>query len=223
MDYHYRPQQHGPKLLEYYQHHFSKSHGTPFMIPPLSMLLNYDGLTSFGTAVLNGTADLDTLNIDHSTQLSLKHQKSCTPANAFCFQEMPYDELMQGIWKWKDQTTTSPSGRHLGIYKSLLKDDHKSKTKKTTLQTNNTLPNQQNNPTPDAKIPEQNGLDVMQMIHKLLIMAIQHCHTFEQWTTIWNLFIEKDIRNPQIDQLRTLHIIEADYNLLLKWFAHKEC
>jgi len=36
---------------------------------------------------------------------------------------------------------------------------------------------------------------------------------------IWNLFIEKELGNPQIDRLRTLHIIKADYNLLLKWFG----
>jgi len=59
----------------------------------------------------------------------------------------------------------------------------------------------------------------MQMIHKLLVMAVRHCHTFERWKTIWNLFLEKDIGNPQINRLRMLHIIKADYNLLLKWFG----
>ena len=59
----------------------------------------------------------------------------------------------------------------------------------------------------------------MQMIHKLLVMAVCHCHTFERWKTIWNLFLEKDIGNPQINRLRMLHIIKADYNLLLKWFG----
>jgi len=59
----------------------------------------------------------------------------------------------------------------------------------------------------------------MQMIHKLLVMAVRHCHTFERWKTIWNLFLEKDIGNPQINRLCMLHIIKADYNLLLKWFG----
>jgi len=30
-----------------------------------------------------------------------------------------YDKLQNGIKKWPERTTTSPSGRHLGIYKSL--------------------------------------------------------------------------------------------------------
>jgi len=37
--------------------------------------------------------------------------------------------------------------------------------------------------------------------------------------SIWNPFIEKDLGNLQIDRLKTLQIIEANYNLLLKWFG----
>jgi len=207
------------KLVEYCQSHFSKSHGTPFTIPPLSTLLKYDGLTPFGTEVLHGTADLDALNLDHSTRLLLQHQKYCTPPHAPQFQEMPYDGLMQGIQKWKERTTTSPSGRHLGIYKSLLKDEHKSKTKKNKPTPKKTIPEQLTRTPTDKQPPECNGADVMQIVHKLLVMAVRYCHTFERWTTIWNLFIEKDLGNPQLDRLRTLHIIKADYNLLLKWFA----
>jgi len=33
--------------------------------------------------------------------------------------------------------------------------------------------------------------------------------------------LEKDAGNPQINQLRTIHLYEADYNLLLKWFSSK--
>jgi len=46
------------ELLAYCQHHFSNSFGTPFTIPPLAPLLNYDGLTKFGQEVLKGTANI---------------------------------------------------------------------------------------------------------------------------------------------------------------------
>jgi len=59
----------------------------------------------------------------------------------------------------------------------------------------------------------------MQLIHKLLVMAVCHCHTYERWNTIWNFFIEKDPGSPKIDRLHTLHLVKADYNLLLKWFG----
>jgi len=135
---------------------------------------------------------------------------------------MPYNDMMQGFRKWKERTTTSPSRRHLGIYKALLKDNTKTKTKNE--QINKTHPTMQPphaTGTESSQPPEWNGSDIVQLIHKLLVMAVRHCHTFQQWQIIWNLFIEKDIGNPQTDWLQMLHIIEANYNLLLKWFGPK--
>jgi len=70
-----------------------------------------------------------------------------------------------------------------------------------------------------TNILQVNGSNVMHLIHKMLVLVVCHCHTFEQWNKIWNFFIEKDIGNPHIQRLWTLHLIEANYNLLLKWFG----
>jgi len=51
----------------------------------------------------------------------------------------------------------------------------------------------------------------------MLCMAVKHTHTFDRWKTIWNLFLEKIPGTPYSTKLRALHIVEADYNLLLKW------
>jgi len=58
-------------------------------------------------------------------------------------------------------------------------------------------------------------------VYRLLQLALKHMHTYEHWWTIWNIFLEKDPGNPHIDKLRTLHLFEADYNLLLKWHSSK--
>jgi len=50
-------------------------------------------------------------------------------------------------------------------------------------------------------------------------LAITHTHTYDWWKTIWTLLLEKDAGNPQIDQLHTIHLYEANYNLILKWFS----
>jgi len=124
------PHQMDQELLQYCQDHFGKSFGTPYMVAPLSKLLAYDRLAEFGQHVLHGTADLSSQKIDDYTASLLRHQQYCTPANIPKFQEMPYDNLMQGFRKWKECTSTSPSGHHLGIYKALLKDDNRDKKKK---------------------------------------------------------------------------------------------
>jgi len=53
----------------------------------------------------------------------------------------------------------------------------------------------------------------------MMSLAIKHTHTYNHWKTIWMLHLEKDIGNPTINQLRTIHLYEANYNLLLKWFS----
>jgi len=89
-------------LLEYSQTHFGQACGTPYTVPPPTELLGYDGLTPFGKQVLHGTAPIDTLPINRYTKLLLNHQRYCTPLSQPTHQEMPYDSLMQGFWKWKE-------------------------------------------------------------------------------------------------------------------------
>jgi len=65
--------------------------------------------------------------------------------------------------------------------------------------------------------PEHDGKNVLRLIHQLLSMAVQHCHTYDRWRTMWNFFSEKEIGVLMITKLCAIHIMEVDYNLLLKW------
>jgi len=105
-------------LLEYCRQHFATAHGTPFTTAPLNHLLQYDGITAFGNHVSQGTVRLDNLPIDEATKALLTHLKDKTN-NQDRSHPLVYDELQNGIKKWPEKTATSPSGRHLGIYKSL--------------------------------------------------------------------------------------------------------
>jgi len=109
---------------------------------------------------------------------------------------------MNGIQKWPEHTTTSPSGQHLGIYKSLLKDKPPKDPPKD-------LP------------PCTFRQDVMRYIYRLLQLALHHTHVYQRWQTVWNMYLEKKLGNLRIDLLRTLHLFEANYNLLLKWHSSK--
>jgi len=61
-------------LLSFCQLHFATAHGSPFMVPPLSDLLQSDSVTPFAKTVINGTAEIDKLPIDKATKAFLKHQ-----------------------------------------------------------------------------------------------------------------------------------------------------
>jgi len=91
-----------------------------------------------------------------------------------------------------------PLGRHLGIYKTLIKDQHHEQ--------------------PGEPMTTK-GIDIMQDIHWLIVLALKHTHTFRRWQTIWNLYLEKDPGRPDINCLQTLHLIEADLNLIWKWHS----
>jgi len=111
-----------------------------------------------------------------------------------------FDTLMKGFKKWPERTTTSPSGRHLGVYKSLLKD----------------YPPK--DPPPNQP-PRTHGIEVLKCVFRLLQLALRHVHVYKRWKTVWNMYLEKKPGHPSIDSLCTLHLFEADYNLLLKWHS----
>ncbi len=49
--------------------------------------------------------------------------------------------------------------------------------------------------------------------------ALKHAYPLQWWQTIWTIFIEKELGNPDIDRLRCIMIFEADWQLLLKWHS----
>jgi len=59
----------------------------------------------------------------------------------------------------------------------------------------------------------------MHYVYRLMQLAIKHTFPYKRWWKVWKMFLEKEPGNPRIDKLRTLHLFEADYNLLLKWYS----
>jgi len=196
-------------LLEFCQKHFAKAHGSPFTIQPLSTLLNYDSVTPFAKQVIRGQADIDSLPLDHATKQFLKHQRR-PPRFLAKTQKLDFDKLTEGFKKWPEKTSTSPSRRHLGVYKSLLKDVHRKKDTDDTGQ-----------PTPTSQSDDnkKRGVDVMNMVYKIMQLAVKHTHTLQRWCVIWNLFLEKDPGQPKINRLHAIHLLEADLNLLWKYYS----
>jgi len=196
-------------LLSYCQSHFATAHGSPFTVPPLSDLLQTHSDTPFATALINGTANINELPLDNATKAFLRHQRR-PPHFSAKPQPLNFEKLTEGFKKWPEKTSTSPSGRHLGVYKSLLKDVHRKKDKQ------NPNSSQSSTQSDDTK---RRGVDVMTLVYKILQLSVTHTHTLQRWCTIWNLFLEKDPGQPKINRLRALHLLEADLNLLWKYYS----
>jgi len=173
-------------LLEYSRTHFTTAQGSPFMVDPLNQLLDYDGLMKFGNRVLQGRVELNVLPIDEATHALLLHMKDKTNPSHPRMHPLLYDELQNGIKNWPEKTTTSPSGRHLGIYKSLqchvLSQEEKD-----------------NLPPTQAAEPLKEGRNVLFLIFDIMSLALLHTYMLDCWKTVWTVFIKKELGNPDLN------------------------
>ncbi len=99
--------------------HFGQEHGTPFTIPPLSDVLPFTGDGQGANDILSGVWDHPELS--DSVRILLQHLQvtedmESTPSNAAVSDK----EFVGKLKVWKETTTTSPSGVHLGHYKALI-------------------------------------------------------------------------------------------------------
>jgi len=174
-------------VLQQHRKHFSQAHGTIFTQEPLRSLINNECTSEYAQQILAGTATFEQLPVDEQTKALLRHLKSKINPTETSSHPLDTEALIQGFKKWPERTTTSPSGRHLGIYKSLAKHFPPPKEKH----------HEQNNPADTH--PIQGGNDVLKMIIWMMELAVTHTHTYERWKMIWTLLLEKDMGNPQID------------------------
>jgi len=108
-------------VLKQHQTHFSQANGTTFTIDPLQSLINDKCTSPFAQQVLQGTVDIDSQPIDIHTKMLLKHLKKKTQPNENPTHNIDPEAIIQGFKLWPKWTSTSPSGHHLSIYKSLAK------------------------------------------------------------------------------------------------------
>jgi hypothetical protein len=112
--------------------------------------------------------------------------------------EISDDDFIDGFKKWKESTSTSPLGRHLGHYKVIITD--------LDLQ---------------WQMPEKSHLrewetNFVEYLVKLLNIPIRYGFAPKRWCTSIMVMIEKDPGSPRIEHLRVFHLYEANYNLCLK-------
>jgi hypothetical protein len=102
---------------------------------------------------------------------------------------------------WNEQTSTSPSGRHLGMYKALLACHSSKDLKQTT-----------------------DILSLQASLIQVQVNLINYCLKFRfslrRWKEIVNVMILKAIGEHYIHCLHVIHLYEADFNFILgikKW------
>jgi hypothetical protein len=180
------------------------------MNEPMHTLLGEAGDTHIANEILEGNIPV---NLDPNMEAILREMKQKRPDMS---PYIPYHQMVKGFQKWRESTTTSPSNKHLGIYKTLVQFK-----KSTTL------------PQPKTKHHQLQSQDYMQQLatyqtlaskaltiqNMIMNLAIRQAHVLNRWKKIHNFFLEKIPGKPLLEKLRVIHIYEADWNLLLKYFT----
>jgi hypothetical protein len=186
----------------HFRNHFNQATGTPFTVGVLRETFGYGGHNTNTQYLLDGKLQLseDVISTEMKWLLS-NFRRSRPPISA----QFPAQDIQSGFLKWRESTSTSPSGKHLGIYRSII------------LAKNNNLHTKQ-----DIK-NETTLAEILFLVQVLLInLAIRGTHSYTRWHTVHNFAIEKIPGYPLVQKLRVIHLVEADWNLILKYFTGRQ-
>ena len=169
-------------ILKRNQQHFNQCAGTPFTVGKLRKI-NWAADSDFADHILNGTVNQDSLPTDPY----IRHVVTqCKQRSTEIDDRISTNDLRQLFKKWNEHTTTSPSGRHLGIYRAVFLSQY---TK------------------PQHHLDE----DITALINILIRKGIG----LNRWRKVTNMMIHKLEGSYNINKLRVIHLFEADYNGLL--------
>ena len=180
------------------QAHFGQAEGTPFTLGTMRQAFDFTGSSHTSELVLNGEYTND--ETDAITSALIRFSKKHTALDTQSWRITEADFLGK-IRKWKESTSTSPSGVNLSHYHALWRPFDK-----------------------DPSSPEGITLATIQAYMvttrvTLINYALRTAYVYERWKDVVNVMILKEPNNNQIHRLRVIHLYEADYNLILgvKW------
>ena len=107
------------------------------------------------------------------------------------------DDIIDGFRRWKESTTTSPSGRNLGLYKILLQGD---------------LPTER----------QEYQKCFSNLFTNIINVSITQNITLRLWKTAHTILLPKDKDSRRVHRFRNIQIFEADYNLTVKVLITKK-
>jgi hypothetical protein len=169
--------------------HFSQAHGTPFTVPPLSEL-DWGAQGTLADSLLSGEVPRKLVTENKYVMAVLEYIANRQQLPEIDSFQSP-EEITQGFKKWRESTSTSPSGCHLGLRRIPAMATENKETEKIRSQIQMVQAHVINIPTKIGFSPRR-------------------------WQTVINAMLEKIPGKPFLHKLRVIHILEADYNLTLK-------
>ena len=124
-----------------------------------------------------------------------------------CWSEhIQFEDFTKGLLRWREATSTSPSGRHLGTYKTLLTVYIDTANEFGTLP--ETVP-----VTPALTTTKEKAEKILRVMHGLASIAARKGFYLQRWLRAINVMIYKEPGNFKLEKLRVIHLFEADFNI----------
>ena len=184
--------------------HFAQAKDTPWRKPPFDHINSdtaYDMKTTpEGTPFhCHDSPLLETKTVAAILQDTL--QAGCPTWSP----ETSFQEFLSGILHWREATSTSPSGRHLGVYKALA-----------VAHCNSSGEFGSPDPTPGSPPTTQDqATTILHAIHALAATAARRGFYLHRWIYVTNVMIYKKPGCIELNRLRVIHLFEADFNLMV--------
>jgi hypothetical protein len=176
-------------LLQRNMVHFNQAHGTPFTMEPLNKL-DWNASSSESQTLLQGQIPPEITSSNRFVMEILRSIAEKTQLPEIDTYLSP-DDVARGFRRWKEATSTSPSGCHLGLRRIPA------------------VPHQ------DEEL-EKIRIGILGIQTHIINIPVSHGFSPLRWQTVTNAMLEKIPGNPLLHKLRVIHILEADYNLTLK-------
>ena len=173
--------------------HFSQADGTPFTAFPLVTTYGPHGTNTPTRRLLQGQIDIQRHQVSEATYTLLTRLQllNVSPIDI----KMYVEEIIKAYTIWRESTSTSPYGDHLGHDKALLR-----KTKRQKVD---------DDPTKGI------SYRMFKIKTQILNLTLQYGIVLDRWTNVVNAMIEKDPGKPNIERFRVIHIIPADFNMMM--------
>ena len=196
-------------ILEQNKKHFHQAMDTPFGGSPndsmLFDLVSYSGMNAAAKEIVKGTFlttygnNLELLPETEQLIKQLAMPEEIKVLGEKISYEVTEADFISGFKGWKECTSTSPLGHHLGHYKAMIND-------------------------PDQKKAElcDHMMDFVELMVNMINILLKYSFVPKQWCQSITVMIKKDPGNPWIECLWVIHLFEADYNFCLKflWGHH---
>jgi hypothetical protein len=176
--------------------HFRQAETTPLAKPEVIRKIGFGADTEIAEQFLAGTGSPTDITDDEWSRYLLTSMKRHSKEIEI---EITSEKMINKYRRWKERTSTSPSGRDLGHFHALFRPT-KAKDDK------------------DRERLEGIRTEIIELHTTMLQTAYDNEHVYKRWEYILTCMLGKDSGIPRIHRLRVIHLYGCDLNLLFSLF-----